>query len=104
MQVLTTCVDPRYLRNQMLHLDVRHASLLRDCDKDWLLDQLMSRGVVRVNRMVRAYCCVCAVRVCARVRARVCVCVCVRALLLCALLLCTCARVCAGLCALATHT
>ncbi len=52
-QVLPTCVDPRYVRNQMLHLDIRHGHVGRDFDRNWVLDQLMSRGVQRINSVVR---------------------------------------------------
>lgn len=52
VQLVTACVDPRYLRSQWLFLDVRRASIPRDWDSDWLQDTLLSRGCKRVNKMV----------------------------------------------------
>ncbi|GFH16473.1 hypothetical protein HaLaN_12898, partial [Haematococcus lacustris] len=37
----------------MLHVDVRTAFALRDFDKEAVLDELMTKGVLRVNRLVR---------------------------------------------------
>lgn len=51
-QVLTRCADTRYLKNEMLRLDVRTACLMRDLDRNFVLDMLMARGVKRVNRAV----------------------------------------------------
>jgi hypothetical protein len=52
-QVLPSCVDPRYLRSTLLHLDIREGTALRDAHKGWMLDQMMGFGVQRVNHRVR---------------------------------------------------
>ncbi|KAJ9514729.1 hypothetical protein QJQ45_028391 [Haematococcus lacustris] len=56
VEVLPHCADPRYLRNEMLHVDVRTAFALRDFDKEAVLDELMTKGVLRVNRLALHVC------------------------------------------------
>uniref|UniRef100_A0A7S0WYR7 Uncharacterized protein n=1 Tax=Chlamydomonas leiostraca TaxID=1034604 RepID=A0A7S0WYR7_9CHLO len=53
LEVLPYCADARWLRNEVLRLDVRGAFLMRDTDRNFVMDALLSKGVARVNRSIR---------------------------------------------------